>query len=177
MIARFAAFLLLVYTLGFAWFAGALPQPMTGGTTDGVIVPTGASGRIARGLEVVSGEEARVLLVTGVDPEVTPEVFAEEFDVPPAVMDCCLTLGFRAVDTRSNASEAADWVEKENVASVRLVTSDWHMRRAARALREALPGSVAVVEDAVASQPSLRILFLEYNKWLLGGISRLGGLK
>ena len=78
------------------------------------------------------------MLVTGVDPEVTPDEFAAEFEVDEAQMDCCVTLGFKAVDTRSNATETAEWVEANGITSLRLVTTDWHMRRAAGELARTL---------------------------------------
>ena len=46
------------------------------------------------------------------------------------------------------------------------ITTDWHMRRAAFDLAAALPDDIVIVRDAVPSRPSLRILFLEYNKLL-----------
>ncbi|QYU66532.1 YdcF family protein [Leptolyngbya sp. 15MV] len=77
-----------------------------------------------------------------------------------------------AVDTRSNAAETAQWVRDNRIGSLRLVTSDWHMRRAVGELLRALPPEVEVTEDAVRSQPSLRILFLEYHKLLASAAAR-----
>ena len=113
MILRFAAFVVLAYALGFIGFAVTLPQPLEDAQTDAVIVPTGASGRIPRGLEVLRDGDARRMLVSGVDPEVKPGEFAAEFDVTDREMECCVTLGFLAVDTRSNAGEAAQWMKDE----------------------------------------------------------------
>jgi len=157
---------LLVWVLGFLWFAVTLPQPSGEMTTDAVIVPTGGAGRIAQGLAVLEGGEAKAMLVTGVDPEVTPEEFAAEFEVPEAQMQCCVTLGYVAVDTRGNATETADWVEERAITSLRLVTTDWHMRRAAAELNRTLPSNVKMVRDAVPSEPSMASLFLEYHKLL-----------
>ncbi|MEO0699350.1 MAG: YdcF family protein, partial [Pseudomonadota bacterium] len=84
----------LIWSIGFLWFAVSLPQPAQDLTTDAVIVPTGGAGRIARGLDVLDEGLARRMLVTGVDPEVKPGEFAAEFQVPHALMDCCVTLGF-----------------------------------------------------------------------------------
>lgn len=166
MISRFIASLVLVWAFGFLWFAIALPQPAGDARTDAVIVPTGAAGRIPHGLEVLDEGLAKALLVTGVDPEVTPREFAAEFGVSARQMQCCVTLGFAAVDTRSNATETAKWVRENEVSSLRLVTTDWHMRRATSELARMLPEDVTVVRDAVPSQPDLGTLFLEYHKLL-----------
>ncbi len=165
--------LVLIWALGFLWFTVALPQPAEPVSADAVIVPTGGAGRISQGLAVLDAGLAQKMLVTGVDPEVTPEEFAAEFEVDAARMDCCITLGFVAVDTRGNAAETAEWAAENGVQSLRLVTTDWHMRRAAGELRRTLPSSVKVIRDAVPSQPSLASLFLEYHKLLA---SRLAGL-
>lgn len=167
--------LVLVWALGFLWFAVALPQPAAEVETDAVIVPTGGAGRIAQGLAVLDRGLASQLLVTGVDPEVTPEEFAAEFEVDDARMQCCVTLGMRAVDTRTNATETAEWVEENQVRSLRLVTTDWHMRRAAGELDRTLPGEVEVVRDAVPSEPTLASLFLEYHKLIASWAAGLFG--
>ncbi len=48
--------------------------------------------------------------------------------------------------------------------SVRLVTSDWHLRRAQLELEHSLSDDIRTVGDAVPSQVSLTQLFKEYNK-------------
>lgn len=166
MIARLAGFVALFYALGFLYFALTLPGPIAEVRTDAVLVPTGGAGRIARGLEVLRDGDAKKMFVSGVDPEVKPGEFAKEFKVRGAEMRCCVTLGYLAVDTRSNAGEAAQWLTSNDVRTVRLVTTDWHMRRAAAELRHSIPDHIAVIEDGVTSDTTLGTLFLEYNKLL-----------
>ena len=166
MIRRLFALLVLVWLLGFGWFALALPQPRAGGRTDAVVVFTGGEGRIPRGLAILDARWSPRLFVSGVDPEVRPKEFAAEYDVPAKTMECCVGLGFESYDTRSNAEEVANWLAKNKCRSVRLVTSDWHMRRAALELERELPDKLAIIRDAVPTEPTFRILFLEYNKLL-----------
>jgi len=166
MFRRIVAFFLLIWAAGFLWFAMALPQPAGRERTDAVIVLTGGPGRIPRSLEVLRAKMAPRLLVSGVDPEVLPREFAREFDVPDRLMRCCITLGYRAFDTRSNAVEAANWLRERRAKTVRLVTVDWHMRRAAFELGRELPDGTTMLRDAVPSHPSLKTLFLEYHKLL-----------
>lgn len=172
MILRFFAAVLLVYALGFLGFAVSLPKPAAGEKTDAVIVLTGGPGRIARGLSVVEDELAKEMFVSGVDPEVKPAEFAAEFDVSRRTMECCVKLGYLAVDTRSNAGEAAQWLDENDFTSVRLVTTDWHMARASSEFSETLPPEIEVIEDAVPSHPDLATLYLEYNKLLAAAISQ-----
>ncbi len=172
MIARLAGLVFLIYAAAFLRFAVTLPGPIGHTKTDAVLVPTGGPGRIARGLEVMRDGDAKRMFVSGVDPEVRPKEFASEFHVRAQEMTCCVTLGFLATDTRSNAGEAAQWLISNDVRTVRLVTTDWHMRRAAAELRHTIPDHVAVIEDAVPSDPALGQLFLEYNKLLAALITQ-----
>ncbi|OYZ86255.1 MAG: hypothetical protein B7Y00_06675, partial [Sphingomonadales bacterium 17-56-6] len=89
---------------------------------------------------------------------------------------CCIALGFQSVDTRSNALETAAWAKRNKVTSLRLVTHDWHMRRARFELDRALPERIIVTNDAVSTHPSLSGLFKEYNKYWLRAVASLLGL-
>jgi uncharacterized SAM-binding protein YcdF (DUF218 family) len=82
-------------------------------------------------------------------------------------------LGFDAVDTRSNASESAAWVAQGDYKKLRLVTTDWHMRRASFELGRALPDGVEVIDDAVPSDPKFDTLFLEYHKFIAAMLASL----
>ncbi|KLE34560.1 YdcF family protein [Aurantiacibacter luteus] len=166
MFRRLISVLLVAWALGFLWFAVALPRPAPVSRTDAIVVPTGSGGRIARGLEVLQSGAAEQMLVTGVDPAVQPAEFQAEFAVPQRLMDCCVTLGFNALDTRGNARETAQWMDERGYTSLRLVTADWHMRRAAAELADQLPSNISILRDAVRSEVSLWTLFLEYHKWL-----------
>ncbi|TYC91531.1 YdcF family protein [Novosphingobium sp. BW1] len=167
MFRRTAAFVVLVWFFGFVWFAVTLPGPMAGvPKSDAIIVLTGSKGRIEHALNVLEKGAAPRLFVSGVDPEVRPVEFAAEFKVPARTMQCCVDLGFEAYDTRSNGVETARWVGRHKVRTIRLVTADWHMRRAELELLRELPEGVEVRRDAVRSRPSFSALFLEYHKLL-----------
>ena len=172
MILRLLAAVFLVYAFGFIAFAVTLPGPAGESETDAVIVLTGGQGRIARGLEVIDSGQAKEMFVSGVDPEVKPAEFAAEFDVSPRTMKCCVTLGYLAVDTRSNAGEVAQWMAEKDFTSARLVTTNWHMARAYSEVTGSLPDTIVVVQDAVAAHPDLATLFLEYNKLLASEVSQ-----
>ena len=61
---------------------------------------------------------------------------------------------------------------EHDVRSIRLVTADWHMRRAARELEVTLPAGTTVLRDAVRTEPSLWTLLLEYHKLLATWVAR-----
>lgn len=173
MFRRTIAFVVLAWLFGFLWFAIALPQPMDSNRTDAIIVLTGGKGRIEHAVDALKEGRASRLLVSGVDREVKPGEFAAQFAVSARLLKCCITLGYEAYDTRSNAVEAAAWVSEHKAKSVRLITSDWHMRRAMLELSREMPSDVELEPDAVASRPSLGTLFLEYHKVLARGVVEL----
>ncbi len=175
MILRILSLPLLAWLLGFAWFGLLLPEPAPDQKTDAVVVLTGGPRRIDRALEVLEAKQARFMLISGVDPDVRPAELQAEYHWSGALEDCCIDLGFRSVDTRSNATETARWAARRDVRSIRLVTNDWHMRRAQLELAKALPPDITLVPDAVPTRPSFGELFREYNKyWLRYAASILG---
>jgi uncharacterized SAM-binding protein YcdF (DUF218 family) len=176
MIRRTIAALALLWLLGFALFALLLPQPLGDLRTDGIVVFTGGPGRIDRALDLLEAGQAQRLLISGVDSSVTMPELAEAYPRRQETYDCCVALGREAVDTRSNGDEVARWVARRNYRSIRLVTSDWHMRRASYEVERALPANITVVTDAVPSRPSLRTLWREYHKYLLRRIGALLGI-
>jgi len=175
-IRRLLAFLLLIWALGFAWFAIFLPQPLDERTTDAIVVLTGGPGRIDHGLKLMQKNKAKRMFISGVDRSVRPHELAVRYDVPDRLFDCCVTLGREAIDTRSNGIETAQWLSHRGYDTVRLVTTDWHMRRAAFELRQALPPDIVLVHDAVPSSPSFSVLFKEYHKYALRRTAALIGI-
>jgi uncharacterized SAM-binding protein YcdF (DUF218 family) len=173
MIARFAAFLLILYALGFVLFAVTLGKPAGKDAmkTDAAVVLTGGSGRIGYGIDALRQGKARRLLVAGADPSVTKADLARLNPGGRAMLRCCVDLGSESVDTRSNAEEAQRWLAKGRYTSVRLITSDWHMRRAKYEFRKVLGGQYRLVPDAVPTEPSFLTLFAEYNKFVLRRIA------
>jgi uncharacterized SAM-binding protein YcdF (DUF218 family) len=166
----------MAWMLGFAWFALFLPQPADMSKTDGVVVLTGGTNRIDRGLQVIRDGKAKRMLISGVDRDVKPAELALQYKGSEQIFDCCVDMGFRAVDTRSNALETARWAERNKMKSVRLVTNNWHMRRARLELDQALPESIIVINDAVVASPSLTVLLKEYTKFWFRGFAALLGI-
>lgn len=169
MIIRAASLLLLAYALGFVLFAFTLgkPAPANAAATDAAVVLTGGKGRLEQGIAVLRDGKARRLLVAGADPSVTKADIARRLNGRHQLISCCVDLGSESVDTRSNAEEAARWIAKYRFRSVRLITSDWHMRRARYEFHKVLGDKVELVTDAVQSEPSFLTLFGEYNKYVL----------
>jgi uncharacterized SAM-binding protein YcdF (DUF218 family) len=167
MIARFFSVLVLLYLLGFIVFSVTLGSPAKDQRTDAVIAITGGPGRIEHGIDILSQGLAKRMLIAGTDPSVTKRDLIRRLKGKKQLLDCCVDLGSESVDTRSNAEEADRWLAKRGYKSFRLVTSDWHMRRARYEFRRVMGNKYVVIPDAVRTQPNLMTLFGEYNKYLL----------
>jgi uncharacterized SAM-binding protein YcdF (DUF218 family) len=173
MIGRILSFLLLLYLLGFIIFAFTLgkPAPPAATATDAGVVLTGGSGRLEHGIAVLRSGKAKRLLIAGVDPSVRKRDLAQRIPGSGSLFQCCVDLGSESVDTRTNAEEASRWLASHRFRSFRLITSDWHMRRARYEFRRVLGNGYVIVPDAVTTDASFVTLFGEYNKYVLRRIA------
>jgi len=168
MIVRFLSFLVLLYALGFILFGVTLGRPAKAGEkTDATIVITGGAGRIEHGMDVLADGLTKRVLIAGADPLVTKKDLVDVLGGQARLIRCCVDLGSESVDTRSNAEETQRWLARHKYKTVRLVTSDWHMRRARYEFERVLDDKYELVPDAVTTEPGFATLFSEYNKYLL----------
>jgi uncharacterized SAM-binding protein YcdF (DUF218 family) len=173
MIARFLAFAAILYVLGFALFAVTLGEPAPADTpaVDAIIAITGGKGRIEHAAALLAEGKGKRMLIAGADPSVRKIDLVRRLGGKQKLFECCVDLGSESVDTRSNAEEAKRWIVRHHYKSIRLVTSDWHMRRARYEFNRHLDGSIKIIPDAVRTEPNFGTLFAEYNKYLLRRIS------
>jgi uncharacterized SAM-binding protein YcdF (DUF218 family) len=168
MIARALSFLVLLYALGFILFGVTLGRPAKADLkTDAAIAITGGAGRIEHGMDVLADGLTKRVFIAGADTLVTKKEMFQRRGGRARLIRCCVDLGSESVDTRSNAEEAQRWLARHKYKSVRLITSDWHMRRARYEFERVLDGKYDLVPDAVTTEPGFKILFSEYNKYLL----------
>jgi uncharacterized SAM-binding protein YcdF (DUF218 family) len=173
MIARLLSFAAIFYVLGFALFAVTLgaPAPDDAAKVDAIVVITGGKGRIEHAARLLAEGKGKRLLIAGADPSVRKADLVHRLGVRRPLFDCCVDLGSESVDTRSNAEEAKRWVDRRKFRSLRLVTSDWHMRRARYEFNRQFDPTIRIIPDAVKTEPSFMTLFAEYNKYLLRRLS------
>lgn len=178
-----AILILALLGAGFLWFAANLPtapeQPEQ--RTDAIVVLTGGAERVAEGLHLLASGKAKMLLVSGVHPDVTVgELLAQAPDVPASLADR-IVLGYAAGDTEGNAAETAEWMTAEGFTSLRLVTAAYHMPRSLLEFQRALPGATIVAHPVFPpgvkqegwwnDAGSTGVLVGEYLKYLLALIS------
>lgn len=162
---------------GFVWFVGEAERPgQVPPHVDGIVVLTGGPDRIEAGFRLLATGRADRLLVTGVHgAELTDLTRRAGVDLGPFAGR--VTLGRTATSTRTNAIETAEWNRRAPAAGLIVVTAGFHMPRAMAELRRVLPGVMLYRSPVLpgAKPPSLRILGIEYIKWLAaeGGLTGL----
>ena len=180
-----AAFLVLtlIWTAGLLAFATRVQQETPApppDRADGIVVLTGFKSRerIATGVALLSDNYGRRVLVSGVNRDLTREDVRTVSNAVKRLYDCCVDLGFTALDTVGNARETADWAKAMRFSSLIVVTADYHMPRAMLELRAVLgPQGVSLEPYPVAtsaldakrwwrSPEGTRLLVLEYSKYL-----------
>lgn len=132
---------------GFVLYVTQVQPKSPDVVTDTVIVLTGGAGRVEAGFQILADKKAKSMLITGVHNKVKLTDLLRggitKDDIRNTVLQhCCITLGYVAETTQDNAAEAADWFRENKIpqnATIRLVTSDYHMPRALIQFHRALP--------------------------------------
>jgi len=174
--------LALIWLAGLFAFADRVQRstpPAAPDAADGIVVLTGASNeRMPAAVGLLTQHMGRRLLVSGVNREVTRAQLRGHTGAVPRLYDCCVDLGFTAVDTVGNARETADWAKSMRFSSLTIVTSDYHMPRAMLELRAAMPAPAYRLQTYATTTPVLkashwwrspvaaRLMVVEYCKYL-----------
>lgn len=171
--------LLLLWMMGWLWFATtiAMTEPQSGDTeTDAIIVVTGGNGRINEGLDLLDDSKSTKLFISGVNNQTEKKDIFKSWkrgQEKSSDKPCCVYLGYEAKDTQGNAVEVSQWIQKNDIKTIRLVTSSYHMPRAQYMISRLVP-DVKVIEHPVFSDDFKSwegrfwsLTFSEYNKFLV----------
>lgn len=143
-----------------------------------MIVLTGGPDRIPDAIELFSKGHASRMLITGVNAGITRAEIGRLNPKYRDLIECCVDLGYEALNTFGNAREARRWAEQNTIKnSLLVVTSNYHMPRALAELHDALPAltlipypvvSVRMREEGWWQSPQvLRLVTIEYIKYIL----------
>jgi len=169
------ATLILLWAIGWIWFAvsiSSMKESENSASTDAIIVLTGGPERIETGITLLDKDYADKLFISGVNDNLSREdvlsKWAEDKPVP-----CCITLGYEAKNTKQNAVETRRWIEGQNVTTLRLVTSNYHIPRAKMEFKYLMPEMEMIMHPVIQDDfkpwtPAFWALsFEEYNKNIL----------
>lgn len=168
--------LMSLWVIGFILFSsyaiGIKYRPLK--SAKAIVALTGGSDRIKEAIQLLKDEKADRLFISGVNENVTGYHLLKE--VEPKWQDK-IELGYWAKTTRMNAIETAEWIKKNNISSIILVTSFYHIPRSLLEMKRILPDleitPVAVFPKSFEENTNWLHtryawqLFLEYHKFLI----------
>lgn len=143
---------------------------------DAIIVLTGDRHRIAYGINLMNKGLSPVTFISGAHNDFNDENLIEN-------NPCCIEVGFEARDTIGNALEAGRWLHAKNYKTFLLVTSDYHMPRAAnifnRILGDDISFQTAIVKKDTKKITSRRVKLIakEFHKYVIQKVIPLQFLK
>lgn len=159
--------------IGFGYTINHL-QTDTDQKTDAIVVLTGGRNRIGEAVRLLNRGSAEQLLISGVSKGISIDTLKKRQDVE-ITTSREITLDEKSTNTVENAIEAAAWVKKNNIRSIRLVTSNYHMPRSMAEFR-ANNRQLAILAHPVYSERveknwwrswhSFVLIASEYNKFL-----------
>ncbi|MDB5644016.1 MAG: YdcF family protein [Hyphomicrobiales bacterium] len=168
------------FALGFVLFLKEIEQqpPAEVSHAQGMVVLTGGADRVADAIELFARGYADRLLITGVNQAITKTEIARLNPRSRDLIECCVDLGYEAVNTIGNAREARLWAEQNGIEpSIIVVTSNYHMPRAMAELRHEMPRYDLRAYPVVAlgmkepgwwrSAYAARVLGTEYLKYVI----------
>ena len=164
---------LAVLFIDFAYKTFSVSQRKT--TTDAIVVLAGGRGRMEEGRRLYRDHQARFLFLIGVDPAVRKADLFRERTGEGGGEGVFLEKVSR--NTLENALYARDMILQNDIRSIKLITSRYHMKRATLIFRNTLPKTIAIYPYPVDSRNlkeewwshggSFRLLFTEFYKYCL----------
>ena len=100
-----------------------------------LVVLTGGTNRIKQTLDVFFNQYSTKyqLLISGAGKGFNKNIvsnFLPKNELSRKTVSCCIHIESKSTNTRSNAIETLKWVNKNDISSFTLITSDYHMQRA-----------------------------------------------
>lgn len=186
MIGVFRIVFVLIISSIVAWFIGFLIfneqiQKFDNSNTertDAIVVLTGGKNRIDVAKKLFNDGFAEKLFISGVSKEVSLDDIIKPDDVL-IVYKNNIEIGQEATNTVENAIEVDNWVDKNNISSIRLVTSNYHMPRSIEEIKS-INGKIRIIIHPVFSEniskkwwttkSTFKFIASEYNKFLFSYI-------
>lgn len=139
---------------------------------DAIIVLTGGENRIETGLNLLQKGLGSRLLISGVNTSTNLKNLMHNTHITPRLLNCCVDLGHKAINTKGNAKESADWIKKHHYTTLYIVTHDYHMWRSLRELQHLMPDinfiaypvKKSKIESTIQQVNQMRILIFQYIK-------------
>lgn len=174
----FLGAVLLLSALGFVLFANRVTREpeLQNVSADGIVVLTGGQVRISEAARLLEDGRGQRLLISGVNQKTGRPSLLKISGLEKEIFDCCVDLGYAALNTVGNAAETRRWAEALGYQRLIVVTASYHMPRSLAELARAMP-NIELVPHPVAPDvlrrkawwldpTATRLLASEYLKFL-----------
>lgn len=130
-----------VIGFGFVLFANAvMREPETHDVrADGIVVLTGGQTRISEAARLLKDGRGERLLISGVNTKIGRPSLIKISGIDEKTFNCCVDLGYGALNTVGNAEETRRWAEAFGYDRLIVVTASYHMPRSLAELARAMP--------------------------------------
>lgn len=169
---------LSVLGLGFVLFANAVMREpdVPDVEADAIVVLTGGQTRIAEAARLLENGRGQRLLISGVNRKIGRPSLQRISGLDEQIFNCCVDLGYAALNTVGNADETRRWAEALGYDRLIVVTASYHMPRSLAELAREMP-NIQLLPHPVAPDdlrnkvwwldaPTTRLLAGEYVKFL-----------
>lgn len=169
---------LALVAFGFVVFANAVTREpeVQDVRADGIVVLTGGQTRISEAARLLQDGRGGRLLISGVNQKIGRPSLLKISGLDERTFNCCVDLGYAALNTVGNADETRRWAEALGYNRLIVVTASYHMPRSLAELARAMPG-IELVPHPVAPDAlrrrawwldatATRLLASEYIKFL-----------
>ncbi|WP_440983755.1 YdcF family protein [Shinella sumterensis] len=186
------AVILLVAILGsagFLYFAETVASLETPDDpkADAIVVLTGGYQRIDHAIDLLKKGAGGRLLISGANPSTSGNQLRKLTQSSSTLFECCVDMGYDAIDTVGNANEAARWITDHQFRRVLVVTNNYHMPRSLLELKASDPQTEFIAYPVVNTdlkngnwlrQPGvLKAMLSEYLKYSLAQIRAFAGAR
>ncbi|WP_411036756.1 YdcF family protein [Shinella sp. BYT-45] len=174
---------------GFLYFAetvAALEAPREP-KADAIVVLTGGYQRIDHAIDLLKKGAGERLLISGVNPTTSGNQIRKLTQSSSALFECCVDMGYEAVDTIGNANETARWISDHQFRRILVVTNNYHMPRSLLELKVSDPETEFIAYPVVNTdlkngnwlrQPAVvKAMLSEYLKYCLARLRALAGAR
>lgn len=143
--------------------------------TDAIVVLTGGRNRLSEAMRLYNEDFAPLLIISGVAHDTTLAQIEQENKTKIVKNNQTVVLGNEATNTIENAIEVSEVIRRNNISSIRLVTSYYHMPRSMAEI-SARNSDLTIIPHVVFSQnvslewwkkpSSFYLVASEYNKFM-----------
>ncbi|MCC7253599.1 YdcF family protein [Hyphomicrobium sp.] len=169
---------LALVAFGFVLFANSVMRDpeVQNVQADGIVVLTGGQTRISEAARLLEDKRGERLLISGVNQKIGRPSLLKISGLDEKTFNCCVDLGYAALNTIGNADETRRWAEALGYDRLIVVTASYHMPRSLAELARAMP-NIELVPHPVApdvlrrkvwwlDSTATRLLASEYIKFL-----------